>query len=117
MDWWLASFFLGAILSLFLPIVPDLFVLFLLLLLAICFFYVTVNSSKPLRLSSGVFFGMSWMLLSAFDFQQVWQENNVNAIALSNKAVPVAVNVPAVLIQVVPQTVTLSALSINVPAV
>ena len=86
MDWWLASFFLGAILSLFLPIVPDLFVLFLLLLLAISFFYVTANSSKPLRLSSGVFFGLSWMLLSAFNFQQVWQENNVNAIALSNKA-------------------------------
>jgi len=65
MDWWLASFFLGAILSLFLPIVPDLFVLFLLLLLSVIFFSYRLNSAKPLRLSSGLFFGASWMLFNA----------------------------------------------------
>lgn len=84
MDWWLASFFLGAILSLFLPIVPEFFVLFLLLLLSIVFFFYS-TASKPLRLSSGLLFGMSWMLFSAFNFQHLWQDNNLNAIELSTK--------------------------------
>lgn len=86
MDWWLASFFLGAIFSLFLPIVPDLFALFSLILLSILFFYVSFNFNKPLRLSSGLLFGISWMLLNAFNFQNSWQENNLNAIELSSKA-------------------------------
>jgi len=78
MDWWLASFFLGSIFSLFLPIVPDLFVLFLLLLLSIILF-----SYKPLRLSSGLFFGASWMLLNAFLHQNLWQDNNLNSLELA----------------------------------
>ena len=78
MDWWLASFFLGSILSLFLPIVPDLFVLFLLILLSITLFFY-----KPLRLSSGLFFGASWMLFNAFNHQSLWQDNNLNSLALA----------------------------------
>ncbi len=78
MDWWLASFFIGSILSLFLPIVPDLFVLFLLILLSI-----TLFSYKPLRLSSGLFFGASWMLLNAFHYQNLWQDNNLNSLELA----------------------------------
>ncbi|WP_114327080.1 DNA internalization-related competence protein ComEC/Rec2 [Candidatus Colwellia aromaticivorans] len=78
MDWWLASFFLGSILSLFIPIVPDLFVLFLLISLSITFF-----SYKPLRLSSGLFFGASWMLFNAFNYQSLWQENNLNSLELA----------------------------------
>ena len=81
MDWWLASFFLGSIFSLFLPIVPDIFVLFLLLLFSIILF-----SYKPLRLSSGLFFGASWMLLNAFQHQNLWQDNNLNQLELA--AVP-----------------------------
>jgi competence protein ComEC len=79
MDWWLASFFLGSLLSLFLPIVPELFVLFLLILLSITFFYY-----KPLRLSSGLFFGASWMLCNAFNYQTLWQENNLNSLELAS---------------------------------
>jgi competence protein ComEC len=79
MDWWLASFFLGSILSLFLPIVPDLFVLFLLILFSIILF-----SYKPLRLSSGLFFGASWMLCSAFNYQHLWQDNNLNSLELAS---------------------------------
>lgn len=86
MDWWLASFFLGAIFSLFLPIVPDLFVLFLLLLLCIVFFYYPLNFKRPLRSSSGLLFGMSWMLFNAFNFQHLWQENDLNAKKLSTKS-------------------------------
>ncbi|MBL4940778.1 MAG: DNA internalization-related competence protein ComEC/Rec2 [Colwellia sp.] len=97
MDWWLASFFIGAILSLFLPIVPDIFVLFALLLLFISFFYYFSHLnyffqlncffqlSRALRLSSGLFLGASWMLFNAYTFQQLWQDNNVNALELSAK--------------------------------
>ncbi len=79
MDWWLASFFLGAILSLFLPIVPDLFVLFLLLLFSLLFFYY-----QPLRISSGLLFGACWMLLNAFNYQNQWQKNNLNPLKIAS---------------------------------
>ncbi|WP_057831529.1 DNA internalization-related competence protein ComEC/Rec2 [Colwellia sp. TT2012] len=61
MDWWLLTFFLGAILSLFLPEVPDIFQLFLLLFLAIGFY-----SVKKIRSSSGVWFGACWLLGQAY---------------------------------------------------
>lgn len=80
MDWWLASFFLGALLSLFLPIVPDFFVLFLLLLLSIIFFYY-----KPCRPSSGLLFGVFWMLFSACLWQSNWQDNVVHLHTLETK--------------------------------
>ncbi|MGV2870669.1 DNA internalization-related competence protein ComEC/Rec2 [Colwellia sp. E150_009] len=97
MDWWLANFFLGAIFSLFLPVVPDLFVLISLLLLSFFFFYFPFKQPiihfvslsgfyYPLRLSSGLLFGASWMLFNAFTFQHLWQENKLDVIELSNKA-------------------------------
>ena len=61
MDWWLLTFFLGAILSLFLPEVPAIFQLFLLLCLGIGFF-----SHKNLRGSSGLCFGALWILSQAY---------------------------------------------------
>ncbi len=76
MDWWLFTFLLGAILSLFLPIVPVLFQLFLLLLLAIMFF-----CYKPLRTSSGLLFGAVWILFNAWQYfqqdQSVFPENKL----------------------------------------
>jgi competence protein ComEC len=90
MDWWLASFFLGAIFSLFLPIVPDLFVLISLLSCAIiCFgFSLTISNTTPktFRSISGALVGASWMLFNAFYFQHTWQVNELNATALSTKA-------------------------------
>ena len=65
MDWWLFTFFIGAILSLFLPIVPALFQLFLLLLLAIVFF-----GHQRLQTSSGLLFGGVWVLFNALSYQQ-----------------------------------------------
>jgi competence protein ComEC len=61
MDWWLLTFFLGAILSLFLPEVPAIFPLFLLLCLAIGFY-----CYKNLRSSSGLWFGAVWILSQAY---------------------------------------------------
>jgi len=81
MDWWLASFFLGSILSLFLPIVPELFVLILLILFSIILFLY-----KPLRLSSGLFFGASWMLCNAFNHQNLWHDNNLEPLTLAQSS-------------------------------
>ena len=64
MDWWLLTFFLGAILSLFLPEVPAIFQLFLLLCLAIGFY-----TNKKLRYSAGICFGALWILTQAYLYQ------------------------------------------------
>ncbi len=64
MDWWLLTFFLGAILSLFLPEVPAISQLFLLLCLTIGFFL-----HKKLRLSSGLLLGSLWLLIQAYLYQ------------------------------------------------
>jgi competence protein ComEC len=64
MDWWLMTFFLGAILSLFLPEVPAIFLLLLLIFTAFIFF-----SHKYLRNGSGLLFGAAWMLLHAYIYQ------------------------------------------------
>ena len=66
MDWWLLTFFLGAILSLFFQEVPTLFQLFLLLFIAIGFF-----SHKKLRSSSGLCLGALWILTQAYLYQSL----------------------------------------------
>ena len=102
MDWWLANFFLGAIFSLFLPIVPDLFVLFLLLLFSIIFFSFSFCSffnlgktsaskvdttkksiDKNLRSISGLLFGATWMLFNAYSLQNLWAENHLSKVELA----------------------------------
>jgi len=72
MDKWLASFFVGAILSLFLPVVPDFFLLILLILLAISLFLF-----KSFRLCSGFLIGGCWLLFSVNSFDQLWQANGL----------------------------------------
>ena len=64
MDWWLLTFFLGAILSLFLPEVPAIYQLFLLLCLAIGFY-----TKNKLRYSAGICFGALWILTQAYLYQ------------------------------------------------
>lgn len=66
MDWWLLTFFLGAILSLFFQEVPTLFQLFLLLFIAIGFY-----SHKKLRSSSGLCLGALWILVQAYLYQSL----------------------------------------------
>ena len=78
MDWWLFTFFIGAILSLFLSIVPTLFYLFLIILLAIAMILY-----KPLRKTSGLLFGMTWMLFNGWQYQHQWQVNQLNPLILA----------------------------------
>ncbi len=69
MDWWLLSFFLGAILSLFLPIVPEIFQLFLLLLLSLGLFYY-----KPLQKCAAMLLGAVWVLYGAHQYFSAKQQ-------------------------------------------
>ena len=81
MDWWLLSFFVGAILSLFLPIVPEIFtlILFIILGIASCLY-------KKLRITSGLFFGIVWLLYNGFQYENIWQENGINIIEFAQQA-------------------------------
>jgi len=65
MDRWLITFFLGALLSLFFPIVPTLF--YLILCIALCF--LLFLSSKTRKCCAFVF-GAAWMLLHGMYYQQ-----------------------------------------------
>jgi competence protein ComEC len=73
MDRWLFTFFLGAILSLFLPIVPDVSQLFISLSLALLFSFI-----KCLRNYSGLFFGCSWLLIAGISYENIWLLNKLN---------------------------------------
>lgn len=80
MDWWLLSFFIGAIFSLFLPIVPEItYLLLFITLAAVLFFY------KPTRSASGAFFAIAWLLFNGFVYNTVWQDNGLNPLILAKK--------------------------------
>lgn len=64
MDWWLITFLLGALLSLFLPIVPTLFYVLLFITLSlISYFFVST------RKFAGVLAGCAWLLWHASIYQ------------------------------------------------
>jgi competence protein ComEC len=65
MDRWLLHFLFGALLSLFLPIVPTLFSVFLCLSVS-----VVVWRFKTLKPWNGFFLAMAWMLYQATTYQQ-----------------------------------------------
>jgi competence protein ComEC len=73
MDWWLLTFLLGTILSLFLPEVPAIFQLFLLLCAAIAFY-----CHKRLCYSSGFLFGALWILSQAYHYENKLQESFID---------------------------------------
>ena len=80
MDWWLLSFFIGAILSLFLPIVPEMLTVLLFISLAIGLFI-----NKKSRSSSGLFFGVAWMLFNGFQYNNIWLANHIELSGFSKK--------------------------------
>ncbi|MGB0936461.1 MAG: DNA internalization-related competence protein ComEC/Rec2 [Colwellia sp.] len=71
MDWWLLTFFIGAVLSLFSPVVPEFVPLFITLLvcLGLCHY-------RLFRLNSGVVFGCLWMFLYANHANPPWIIDN-----------------------------------------
>ncbi|MEW6991162.1 DNA internalization-related competence protein ComEC/Rec2 [Colwelliaceae bacterium 6441] len=84
MDWWLITFFLGSLLSLFLPIVPTLFYV----ILFICFTIVFLCSAKT-RKFSGLFIGCAWMLLHGEGYQQAKQNHFITSIEQPNKNIAI----------------------------
>ena len=92
MDGWLLSFFIGAILSLFLPIVPALFYLFILIFCAIALF-----AYSPSRIASGLFFACAWMLFNGYQYDNTWAVNSLDPAQLSTQSLAVVgevVNLP-----------------------
>ncbi len=73
MERWILSFFVGAILSLFSPIVPALFYKTLLLLIALMFL-----SFKSHRVVLSFAFGVLWVWHQADQLQGVWQSNQLD---------------------------------------
>ena len=81
MDRWLITFFIGSILSLFIPIVPEFFyVNFFILTGLVCLL------NKKTRMVSGLFLGAAWILFNGVQYQQVWSSNNLDIQQLSNNA-------------------------------
>jgi len=81
MDWWLLSFFIGAIFSLFLPIVPEISNLLLFITLAAALF-----CYQPLRNTSGVFFAIAWLLSNGFVYNSVWQDNDLSPQSIAKQS-------------------------------
>ncbi|MDO6427889.1 DNA internalization-related competence protein ComEC/Rec2 [Thalassotalea sp. 1_MG-2023] len=73
MDRWLSSFLIGALLSLFLPIVPSLFYALLFTLLSLIVGIFLTNKSL-------VWFclGVAWILYHGAQYEDIWQNNNIS---------------------------------------
>ncbi|MGJ8693400.1 MAG: DNA internalization-related competence protein ComEC/Rec2 [Thalassotalea sp.] len=72
MDWWLITFFIGAILSLFLPIVPAFSYVIFLTALSLLLFYL-----KRARKAIGLLFGILWILFTAAIYNQALNLNDI----------------------------------------
>ncbi len=83
MDRWLITFFLGSLLSLFLPTVPTLFYVVLLILFAVLAF-----SFVRIRKFSGFFFGAAWLLVHGVIYQET-QQNSLLSPFLVGKQVAI----------------------------
>ncbi len=93
MDWWLFTFFMGSILSLFLPIEPALFHLVNFILIAIILFI-----NKKTRSMSGFLFGISWLILSALRYNSIWEDNQIDVNRLASSPLLLkgeVVNIPS----------------------
>jgi competence protein ComEC len=97
MERWLLTFFIGAILSLFLPIVPDISQIY------ICFYFAVIFCLiKRLRIYSGLFLGCAWVLSAGFAYQNIWQVNDIEPSAFFGKTITVKgviANIPKTLSQ------------------
>jgi competence protein ComEC len=97
MERWLLTFFIGAILSLFLPIVPDISQIYICFCFAVIFCLI-----KRLRIYSGLFLGCAWVLSAGFAYQNIWQVNDIDPSAFFGKTITVKgviANIPKTLSQ------------------
>jgi len=74
MEWWLLTFFITAILSLFIPIVPEFSLLLLILLISL--FLIVINK---FRLVAVVLFAFSWLMIAGSQYQHTLKKNDITA--------------------------------------
>ena len=72
MEWWLLTFFFGAILSLFIPIVPEFSLLSVILLLALFFIL-----RQKYHLIAIAIFAFTWVLIAASQYHNTLNQNNI----------------------------------------
>lgn len=82
MDWWLITFFLGALLSLFLPAVPTIFSVVLLIVLSCCMF-----SFAKTRKYTGLTLGAAWLLLHGSVYQNDKQAHSTLDLKQARQAI------------------------------
>ena len=79
MDRWLIAFFIGAILALFMPIVPQFFFVIL-----FCALGVVCLLAKKTQIISGLFLGTAWILFNGFQYNEVWEHNHLDTTQIFN---------------------------------
>ena len=72
MEWWLLTFFFSAILSLFIPIVPEFSLLSVILLLALFFIL-----RQKYHLIAIAIFAFTWVLIAASQYHNTLNQNNI----------------------------------------
>lgn len=80
MEWWLLTFFISAILSLFIPIVPEFYLLLALLLVSVLFIF-----TAKFRFVAIAIFALAWILLAGSQYQNALNNNNIPAEQLDKK--------------------------------
>ena len=81
MDRWLLTFFLGAILSLFLPIVPDFSLVFFFIFLTIVF-WLLANKIKLFALCTSFSLAAAWIVFQGTHYNNALVNNNISADAI-----------------------------------
>ena len=80
MEWWLLTFFFTAILSLFLPIVPEFSLLLVILLLALFLIF-----TNKFRLIAIAVFAFTWILMAGSQYHNSLNKNNIAVQQLHKK--------------------------------
>ncbi len=80
MEWWLLTFFFSAILSLFIPIVPEFSLLLVILLLALFFIF-----TNKFRLIAVAVFAFAWILMAGSQYHHSLSKNNIAVKQLHKK--------------------------------
>ena len=80
MEWWLLTFFLSAILSLFIPIVPEFSLLLIILLVSLIFIFI-----GKFRFIAIAVFAVVWVLIAGSQYQGTLDKNNIKLDQLHKK--------------------------------
>lgn len=81
MEWWLLTFFISAILSLFLPLVPEFSLLLIILMMSLALLF-----TAKFRLMAGSAIAIVWILLAGSQYKHTLSHNNIDLITLHKQA-------------------------------